>query len=292
MRKSEVIAHIKQFCGGIAFDTGKPIDERTTRDQITYGKDKVEQACTGIVTCIWPTADIIREAQHRGANLIITHEALFWNHGDHEDTLKGNRIFAAKKELLDTWGGTVWRCHDYIHSKVPIEADGSLADGIFYGFAWKVGWLDYRTGDTSQALDFEMPEVSGRELADHLVASLGLEGTRLIGDAEARVKRVHIPMHVMGDAASDTHEIMYADSEGVDALVTMEFIDFTTSEYIRDAAQLGQGKCAITVGHFNLEEPGMEYMVRWLPCALGTDEIPLAFVPMKDTYSYIVRKEA
>ena len=32
----------------------------------------------------------------------------------------------------------------------------------------------------------------------------------------------------------------------------------------------------------------MEYMVRWLPRALGTNEIPLAFVPMRDTYSYVV----
>ncbi len=288
MKKSDVIARIKAFCGGIAFDTGKPIDDKTTRDQITYGKQWVEEECTGIVTCIWPTADIIREAQRKGANLIITHEALFWNHGDHEDILLGNRTFAAKKELLDRWGGTVWRCHDYIHSKVPLEADGGMVDGIFYGFAWKTGWLDYRIGDTAQSLDFEIPEMSGKELAGHLVASLGLNGTRLIGDLHARVRRVHIPMHVLGNAASDTHEIMYADSEDVDALVTMEFIDFTTCEYIRDAAQLGQGKCAITVGHFNLEEPGMEYMVRWLPRALGTNEIPLAFVPMRDTYSYVV----
>ena len=75
----------------------------------------------------------------------------------------------------------------------------------------------------------------------------------------------------------------------VDALVTMEMVDFTTCEYVRDAGMLGQSKCAITIGHFNLEEPGMEYMVRWLPAALGTDQIPATFVPMTDTYQYVVR---
>ena len=83
----------------------------------------------------------------------------------------------------------------------------------------------------------------------------------------------------MGDPASDTYEINFADSEGVDALVTMEFIDFTTCEYIRDVGMLGEGKCAITVGHFDLEEPGMELMAEWLPQALGTSGVPVALSP-------------
>ena len=94
-------------------------------------------------------------------------------------------------------------------------------------------------------------------------------------------------MHVTGDAASDTREISYADANDVDALVTMEFVDFTTSEYIRDAGMLGQNKCAITVGHFNLEEPGMEYMTHWVHEALGNDELPVSFAPMHDTYQYV-----
>lgn len=284
---SEVIQGIKGFCGGTSFETGDPIDDATTRDQVTYGS--VDKECTGIVTCIWATADVIREASRLGANLIIPHEALFWNHGDHQDVIASNKTYLAKRALLDEWGGTVWRCHDYIHSKVPIDEGGAMVDGIFYGLGWKLGWLDYRVGDVSFGLDFEIPETSGRELAGYLVRTLGLNGTRIIGDADARVHRVHVPMHVLGNPASDNHEIAFADENDVDALVTMEFIDFTTSEYIRDAGMLGQGKCAITIGHFNLEEPGMEYMPRWIPQAIGTDEIPVTFVPMTDTYQYVVR---
>lgn len=284
---SEVIQHVKDYCDGVDAATGKPIDEATTRDKVTYGS--TDQECTGIVTCIWPTAEIIHRAQELGANLIITHEALFWNHGDHQDVIAGNKTFEAKRDLLNAWGGAVWRCHDYIHSRVPIAADGSLVDGIFYGLAWKLGWIPYYEEGEQFRLDFHIPEMSGRELAEYLVDKLGLNGTRLIGDPDARIRHVHIPMHVMGDAKSDTHEIAYADEADVDCLMTMEFIDFTTSEYIRDAGMLGQGKCAITIGHFNLEEPGMEYMVTWLPAALGTDEVTATFVPMKDTYQYIVR---
>lgn len=283
---SEVISSVKAYCGGMAFDTGKPIDDATTRDKVTYGD--INQECTGIVTCIWPTADVIRRAQELGANLIIPHEALFWNHGDHQDVIAQNRTYQAKKALLDEWGGAVWRCHDYIHSKVPLEADGSLVDGIFYGFAWKVGWLDYRVGDKAFALEYQIPQTTGRELAAYLVERLGLNGTRITGDPDAKVSRVQIPMHIFG-VPEDTNEINYMDKNDVDALVTMEMVDFTTCEYVRDAGMLGQGKCAITIGHFNLEEPGMEYMVRWLPAALGTDQIPATFVPMTDTYQYVVR---
>ena len=284
---SEVIQRVKDYSGGIDSFTGKPIDEETTRDKVLYGD--TAQECTGIVTCIWPTVDIIKRARELGANCIISHEAIFWNHGDHQDTVGDTAAFKAKKELLDDWGGAVWRCHDFIHSRVPIDTDRAMADGIFYGLADKLGWLDYRVGDDRGfCLEYEIPETDATELARELVAKLDLNGTRITGDSHARVRRVRIPMHVTGEAKSDTHEINETDARGDDCLMTMEFIDFTTCEYIRDAGMLGQNKCAITIGHFNLEEPGMEYMVRWLPEALGTDAIPTTFVRMEDTYRYVV----
>lgn len=284
---SEVIQRVKDYSGGIDSFIGKPIDEETTRDKVLYGD--TAQECTGIVTCIWPTVDIIKRARELGANCIISHEAIFWNHGDHQDTVGDTAAFKAKKELLDDWGGAVWRCHDFIHSRVPIDTDRAMADGIFYGLADKLGWLDYRVGDDRGfCLEYEIPETDATELARELVAKLDLNGTRITGDSHARVRRVRIPMHVTGEAKSDTHEINETDARGDDCLMTMEFIDFTTCEYIRDAGMLGQNKCAITIGHFNLEEPGMEYMVHWLPEALGTDAIPTTFVRMEDTYRYVV----
>lgn len=281
---SDIIQRTKDYCEGTDIFSGKPIDDATTRDQVLYGS--VDQECTGVVTCIWPTADVIRHARDLGANLIVSHEAIFWNHGDHQDVVAGNSAFVAKKALLDEWGGAVWRCHDYIHSGVPVEEDGSFADGIFYGLAWKLGWLECRVDDKVKGLDYRIPVTTGRELAAFLVRRLGLNGTRLIGDPDAKVSRVRVPMHVMG-GPGDVEVANAMDAEGIDAFVTMEFIDFTTCEYVRDAAMLGQGKCAITIGHFNLEEPGMEYMARWLPRAVSEGAPRVTFVPMGDTYQYV-----
>lgn len=55
--------------------TGEPIDEATTRDKVTYG---TTEECTGIVTI---TTDATSFAgQCAVIQIIISHEALFWNH--------------------------------------------------------------------------------------------------------------------------------------------------------------------------------------------------------------------
>lgn len=42
------------------------------------------------------------------------------------------------------------------------------------------------------------------------------------------------------------------------------------------------------MGHFNVEQLGMKYMLKWLPEALETDDMKIEFVPAKDHYQYIV----
>lgn len=276
MLMSEVIDGVKAYCG---HDLGGPIYDDTTRDQVLWGPIDVE--CTGIVTTCFASADVIRQAHALGANLIICHEALFWNHGDHTCWLAGNKTFAAKRALLEECGITVWRLHDHIHSGIP--EDGRLVDGIFMGLADKLGWRDYVRGDTACPMEFEIPETSAGELARFLVGRLGLAGTRIVGDADARVRTVLVPMHLIGQFDNATTARM---DLGFDCLVAMEATDFTTSEYVRDSAQLGLGKAMICIGHFNVEEPGMEYMLRWLPQAIGVD-VPASFVASGDPWTYV-----
>lgn len=273
---SEVIDGVKAYCG---HDWGGPIMDDTTRDQVLWGPVDVE--CTGIVTTCFASADVIRQAHARGANLIICHEALFWNHGDHTCWLAGNKTFAAKRALLEECSITVWRLHDHIHSGIP--EDGRLVDGIFMGLADKLGWRDCVRGDTARPMEFEIPETSAGELARFLVGRLGLAGTRIVGDADARVRTVLVPMHLIGQFDNATTARM---DSGFDCLVTMEATDFTTSEYVRDSAQLGLGKAMICIGHFNVEEPGMEYMLRWLPRAIDAD-VPASFVASGDPWTYV-----
>ena len=73
---------------------GTPIDGSKTRDKILNGNP--DEECTGIVTTSFASTDVIRKAHELGANFIVCHEALFWNHGDHTEWLSENKTFQAK----------------------------------------------------------------------------------------------------------------------------------------------------------------------------------------------------
>lgn len=305
MKIRDVIQKIKDYhYGYVPGETGSVrIDDRLSRDRILYGD--AEKECTGIVTTCWANMDVIREAGKRGANLIICHEALFWNHGDHTEWLRiqQNRTFSAKTALLDQYGITVWRDHDYIHSGIPMD-DGSYADGIFLGLADALGWRGYIDWDSSALLEaahgwdgfaaegkraplaYVIPPMKASDVAEHLTACLNLNGAKIIGDPDRIVSRVSVPFHIFGDA---NPMITMADEGKADCFLSMELIDYTLTEYVRDSAMTGTGPVIIGVGHFNLEEPGMRYMVNWLPKAIG-DAIPCSFVQSGDNYSYILRK--
>ena len=78
MKISTIIENMKKYHKGYG-----TIDEEKTRDKVLYGN--VDQECTGIVTSCWASVDVIKYVIEKGANLIISHEALFWNHGDHQE---------------------------------------------------------------------------------------------------------------------------------------------------------------------------------------------------------------
>ena len=304
MKISEVISRLKEYHQGHIIRGGLvvPIDEETTRDKILFGDPDIE--CTGIVTTCWANISVIEKAARMGANLIICHEALFWNHGDHTEWLEEqkNRTYLYKKELLEKNGIVVWRDHDYIHSGILL-ADGTYADGIFYGLAEILGWTSYIDVETSQRIDeaggwhdfslpgkldplaYKIPETTVKELARSLIRRLKLNGVKVIGDPDKKVSRIAIPFHVFGEAKK---EIALADEGRIDCFLTMELVDFTLAEYVRDA-DLSEGRAAIIgMGHFNIEEPGMQYMAGYIPRAVG-EEIPCTFVQSGDTYQYITK---
>ena len=93
MKICDAIQIMKNYCKGIGFD-GNPIDESKTRDKILYGNPN--QEITGIITTCYASVDVVKKAIESGANFIIVHEALFWNHGDHTDWLQDNNTFKEK----------------------------------------------------------------------------------------------------------------------------------------------------------------------------------------------------
>ncbi len=278
MKISEIIEICKKNCEG----WGK-IDENTTRDKVLYGD--TDKECTGIVTTIYPSINVIKKAHQLGANFIISHEACFWNHGDHTDWLYDNNTFQYKKQLLDETGITVWRDHDYIHSGV--WHDGRYVDGIFFGLTKELGWLDYVQGDTARPHLYKIPKTPVQDLAQYVMEKLNLNGLKTMGDMEGTSEIVYIPGHIIGGV--DNKELSTIEENNVDTVLAMEITDFTVAIYVRDSAMAGRNKRVLAAGHFNIEEPGMKWLAEeHLPDLLPG--IDINFVQAGDSYSMLLRK--
>lgn len=278
MKISEIIEIVKKNCQGYGV-----IDDKTTRDQVLYGS--TDKECTGIITTIYASVDVIRKAKEKGVNFIISHEALFWNHGDHTDWLQDNKTFQLKKQLLDEGDITVWRDHDYIHSN--INHHGQWVDGIFYGLAYELDWLPYVSSDKGRPRQFDIPETPTREVAQYLMEKMNLKGMKTMGDLDGTTKRIFIPGHIIGP--QDNEMLAYCEENNVDTVLAMEITDFTLAIYMRDGAQLGLNKTVLAAGHFNIEEPGMKWFAEHhLPELLPG--IDISFVQAGDSYNMLFRQ--
>ena len=80
-------------------------------------------------------------------------------------------------------------------------------------------------------------------------------------------------------------EICKINEEDINCLLTLEMVDFTVCEYIRDAAMLGEDRCIFAGGHVNIEEIGMEYLADWLQQL--APHLPVHFVQSGDAYRYL-----
>ena len=282
MKISEVIQIIKDH--NYKEWNGNAIKPETTRDKVLYGD--VDKECTGVVTTIYASVEVIRKAAKMGANLIVAHESLFWNHGDHTDWLQDNSTFKYKKALLDATGITVWRDHDHIHAGVDWE--GERVDGIFYGLSAELGWLDYRIGNVNRPMMYEIPKTPTRDVAEYLMEKMNLNGIKTMGNVDGYTSRIFIPSHVIGP--TDNQMLTIVEENNIDTIIAMEITDFTLAIFMRDGAMLGQDRCVLAAGHFNVEEPGMKWFGEvFLPTILPA-ELPIKFIQAGDSYTMLLRK--
>lgn len=254
-----------------------------------------EAECTGIVTALVPTVNVIKRAAQLGANLLIVHEPTFYTSVDkggwYEDF--PNAVYEEKKKLLEEHGIAIWRDHDHMHAHNP--------DSIFAGVIKHLGWegreqADYSSGGFGHFI-IDLPrEMTVEELCRHIIASIGMNGVRYIGNPEDRVRSVAIvghlyPMefgikHADGTPAEYSVQIIRDLEERVDVILPGEIIEWTVLSYIRDAVQQGRTKAMINIGHLNWEELGMKYAQEWVG-ELVEHKISVTYVPSEDMYRYV-----
>src|SRR6202167_6348250 len=90
---------------------------------------------TGIATTFLDTMDVLREANRRGLNLVITHEPTFYNHRGTTAFFANDPVYQEKLAFIEQHHMVVFRLHDEIHGTAP--------DHIAQGLIEALGWQSY-----------------------------------------------------------------------------------------------------------------------------------------------------
>lgn len=241
--------------------------QKETVDTLKSGSG--DQQVTGIVTTMFATVTVIREALKINANFLIAHEPCFYNHIDDTQWVENNMVVKEKKELLEKNQITVWRFHDYWHRMKP--------DGILQGFLIKTGWQDY---NPQSANLFRIPPRKLEDIIQHLKDKLNIPHIRYIGDRSA----ICSTLALLPGAPGGQKQVSAMISSKADLIITGESSEWETPEWIRDARALGFPVSMIILGHAYSEEPGMEYLVDWLQAKIPA--IPVHHIPSGEPFSW------
>ncbi len=249
---------------------------RPTCDGVIAGD--IFNECTGVALTCCPTAQVIRQAADQRCNLLICHEPTFFDGWDKTDWLDGDPVYLAKRALLEKTGMTVYRNHDHLHSDRP--------DGIFTGVTKKLGWEEYALSDEFMpGCCFQLPPTTVAGVAEQLARAMHIGGMRIIGDPDMEVERAAVVFHFLG-TDMDKEVLRFVKENGVQVLIPGEVVDWTVGEYVQDGLFFGQKLALLNPGHFNWEEPGMEYIAQWLADALG-GEVPVKFFQSGNQYKWL-----
>lgn len=243
--------------------------------------------CTGVVTAIAATIDVIRETLRLGYNLLYVHEPSFYGHMDYQDYLQGEEVYEEKMALLRQGNIVIYRDHDHIHAHIP--------DGIYEGIDREYGWKEYQQGHSKPGRpDYHViPPTTVRELALFLKEKCNLNGIRVVGNLDGVVSKIwhggHITTDKVGDRGSnhtETYVKKCLEDGTIDVVIPGEVIDWTLLSYFRDAGQLGKNKAMIILGHFNHENIALKWAAEWI-ADLIDHKLPTQYVDAGDTYQYL-----
>ena len=266
-------------------------------DEVKFGD--CSQECTGIVSALVPTVDVIRRTIELKANLLYVHEPVSYLTPDWPEWKADYkcRIYDEKLKLLKENKIVLVRDHDHMHAHKP--------DSIFTGVLKYLGWMEYLTEEQKIPFGYTVcfPKAKKlREINQELIEKIGMQGLRFIGNPEAELKKIAFTGHIYPDAFIPQHFnedgswsdyateiIREMEQDGVECIIPGEVIEWTVLSYIRDGIPLGKNLACINPGHFNWEELGALYAKDWL-MELTENKVSVFYVPTGDMWKYQTKK--
>ncbi|AEG42853.1 Nif3-like dinuclear metal center hexameric protein [Isoptericola variabilis] len=247
----------------------------TTVDGVVAGDPSA--VVRGVAVTTLATLEVLERAVAAGANVVVTHEPLFYDHlgaADAELEAERDPVHAAKRAFLADHGIVVWRQHDAWHDRRP--------DGVDEGAARALGWtLDPAEAARGTAVADVGPTTLG-ELAAHAARALDARALRFVGDPALPVRRAALDLGFRGFARN--RRLLRRDD--VDAVLVGEAHEWETGSYATDAARvLGTG--LVVVGHVPSEQAGMRFFADRLRdvVARRAPDVDVAFLATPDAYA-------
>ena len=227
---------------------GVPWRDTTFRD--TFKAGGPDSPVTGIATTAFASFDVIQRAVAAGLNMIVPHEVTFWNDRDDVGIVSADPLFRQKLDYLVRHGVVIFRMHDHMHDQRP--------DLLYVGSARELG-LDAKYETAPGSHRFTVPETTLGMLAADVKKRVGARALRVVGDPNARVRRIQLGVGYATPSVNDP---------GIDVVISgeQEEVDggFDSPQYVLDAAALGISKGWIMLGHAVSEEAGMLEMAQWI----------------------------
>ena len=214
----------------------------------TFKSGDPEKEIKKVGVCMFATVEVIREAAKWGADILITHEPVFYNHMDTTGHLENNPVYLGKRSIIDESGMAICRIHDHMHH--------ANLDRIALGEMEYLGLEYAHVANPYYAVNrFELKEpIKANDLLERIKDVLGVKHARLCGDGEMEITNITgcfgTPGHILDEINDPWCQVVLAG----------ETAEWYECEYIRDAAALGMKKAMIVMGHCGSERAGMVYM--------------------------------
>ena len=207
----------------------------------------------GIAVTFLATQEIIEKARDMGANLIISHEGIYFSHWDNRDKLDTDQVFRDKSRLIEKCGMSIIRFHDYIHRRLP--------DQVTRGLVSALGWDKLEVENRDIVTLVEIPEMTLEQLIPHIKQKLGISHLRYVGDPKTICRRVGV---LVGYRGSGDSIIPVFSKDAADLVICGEGPEWEAPEYVRDAVYQNKNRALIVLGHAESENPGMEHYTAYL----------------------------
>ncbi|WP_245780726.1 Nif3-like dinuclear metal center hexameric protein [Gracilibacillus orientalis] len=236
--------------------------DSSTVDGLKYGNR--EDEVKAIAVSFMPSIAVIQKTAEIKANLLITHEALFYQHHSNQTLEKNTNLIEQKKSIIAQTNLAIYRNHDVVHRYQP--------DGITQGLIAELNWQQYVNEQQPAYSILHIPNATLAKIASHLKEKLGIEYLRFVGNKDMKCEKIAVLVGYRGNGATTIPLL-----EKVDLVIYGEGPEWETPEFVWDAVQQGSSKGIIQLGHAESEDPGMKWLANQLQ--LGFPTVPVTFLP-------------